>query len=140
MRISKVVRIYFESAPYLLVVSLTIPFLNSVVLWLGGVLTLQAAAKYSINTFFAISSPFEIKYPYWILSLLSLISGYTFFPTLLTLVIGKLIQEGEEETKLWVAAYRDAERAFPKKKTNELKKIADELVEEIKRKKLRQSD
>jgi hypothetical protein len=115
-----------------MIASVAVPALNVLCVWLGLGFTAQKALKYSVNLFFAISSPFEVKYPYSIMALLCTVSGYAFVPNLLASIVDQMIKRTEDETKLWVAAYRDAEKTFPERNVDQLKEIADKIVREAK--------
>ena len=91
----------------------------------------QTALKCTVNLFFAITSPFDFRFPYSVLLLLCVVSGYLFFPTFLTLVLDRLFKDAEYDARLWASAYHDAARAYPEKTKQELVRIADELVKQM---------
>ena len=130
MRISKIVRVYVKISPWLLSLSLAIPLLVSAAMSFYLGMRFQTALKCAVNVFFAITSPFDFRFPYSVLLLLCVVSGYLFFPTFLTLVLDRLFRDAEYDTRLWVSAYHDAARVYPEKTKQELVKIADELVKQ----------
>lgn len=116
----------------MLLFSVLMPVANSFLLSCYLSMTLQTTVKYSFNLFFAISSPFEVPFPYSISNMFVVVLGYMFFPSLLALVIDQIVKANEDRTKLWMGAYRTAEKLYPDKESSELVKIADALVEKAK--------
>jgi hypothetical protein len=51
----------------------------------------------------------------------------------LTVLLDRLIQRSEDDTKLWISAYDYAKEVYPKKSMEELRVIADELVKKLER-------